>query len=310
MKKFYTILAAAAMMASSASAQSLYFKGSGEGLSWDVANDLEVTLQDGKYTVTINNLTSFKVSAVSSAATVTTEDGNTLEGWDAFNSKALYAPGCGSTANLGTPLATEFNSGPNNNVPFIGDYTIVVSEDLSTMTLTTTTPIPTDFTKVYLRGDMNNWLNDASEETLAMWQMTTDDGVKYWFECTDETMIPAGTGFKIADINWATINYGLGDEVFAFEDPFLWIYNSDNSIMAEDYTGTILLNLIGGVGEPAEVTVFPGTNPDGPFSSIEDITVDANAPVEYFNIHGVRVANPENGIYIVRQGAKVSKIVK
>lgn len=34
-----------------------------------------------------------------------------------------------------------------------------------------------------------------------------------------------------------------------------------------------------------------------------------NAPVEYFNMQGVRVANPENGIFIVRQGDKVSKQV-
>lgn len=32
-----------------------------------------------------------------------------------------------------------------------------------------------------------------------------------------------------------------------------------------------------------------------------------NAPVEYFNLQGVRVANPENGLFIVRQGDKVSK---
>ena len=34
-----------------------------------------------------------------------------------------------------------------------------------------------------------------------------------------------------------------------------------------------------------------------------------NAPVEYFNMQGVRVSNPENGIYIKRQGTKVSKVV-
>ena len=38
---------------------------------------------------------------------------------------------------------------------------------------------------------------------------------------------------------------------------------------------------------------------------------DENAPVEYYNLQGVRVLNPENGLYIVKQGKKVSKqIVK
>ena len=43
-------------------------------------------------------------------------------------------------------------------------------------------------------------------------------------------------------------------------------------------------------------------------SSIESVTVDENAPVEYFNLQGVRVANPESGLYIRRQGSKVSKV--
>ncbi len=43
-------------------------------------------------------------------------------------------------------------------------------------------------------------------------------------------------------------------------------------------------------------------------SAVTDITVDANAPVEYYNFQGIRVANPENGVYIRRQGNKVSKV--
>ena len=41
-------------------------------------------------------------------------------------------------------------------------------------------------------------------------------------------------------------------------------------------------------------------------SGVDNIAAD-NAPAEYFNLQGVRVANPENGLYIVRQGGKVSK---
>lgn len=44
-------------------------------------------------------------------------------------------------------------------------------------------------------------------------------------------------------------------------------------------------------------------------TGVEDVTVDENAPVEYYNLQGVRVANPENGIYIRRQGSKVGKVL-
>lgn len=43
-------------------------------------------------------------------------------------------------------------------------------------------------------------------------------------------------------------------------------------------------------------------------TGVESISVeDSTAPVEYFNLQGVKVENPENGLYIVRQGNKVSK---
>ena len=47
-------------------------------------------------------------------------------------------------------------------------------------------------------------------------------------------------------------------------------------------------------------------------SGINDIFVDDNndnAPVEYFNLQGIRVDNPENGLFIRRQGNKVEKII-
>jgi hypothetical protein len=43
-------------------------------------------------------------------------------------------------------------------------------------------------------------------------------------------------------------------------------------------------------------------------TSISDINVE-NGAVEYFNLQGVRVANPTNGIFVRRQGNKVSKVV-
>ncbi len=42
-------------------------------------------------------------------------------------------------------------------------------------------------------------------------------------------------------------------------------------------------------------------------SAVAEIAADENAPVEYFNLQGVRVNNPANGLYIVKQGNKVEK---
>lgn len=45
-------------------------------------------------------------------------------------------------------------------------------------------------------------------------------------------------------------------------------------------------------------------------SQSKGVEIEAeNAPVEYFNLQGVKVANPENGIFIRRCGSKVSKVI-
>lgn len=293
MKKLYA-LAAAALAVLGMNAQNLYFVGAGDGLAWEPGTPLEVALTNNAYTVTIDNLTSFKMSTVKGS-------------WDEFNAAGLGAEGIWDKANLGKPLALEHRE-DNQDVPWKGKYTIVVTGDLSTITITTTTPEPAegDYTKVYMRGGMNNWGNDGMcNET---WQFTTTDGIVYWFDCKGETMIPTGTEFKVADADWGAINYTAGDTVYPTGAPVIWLYNnSANSLMGMDYEGTIMLNLLNGPRKEAECTVFP-TIVEHPGSSVAEIAVEEAAP-EYFNLQGVRVAQPEAGLYIVRRGAKVEKIM-
>ena len=47
------------------------------------------------------------------------------------------------------------------------------------------------------------------------------------------------------------------------------------------------------------------------YAGIEDIVADVNSDkqIEYFNPNGVRVENPQNGIFIRRQGNKVEKVI-
>lgn len=55
---------------------------------------------------------------------------------------------------------------------------------------------------------------------------------------------------------------------------------------------------------------FAGTRSTSAIGGIESDVIDENAPVEYYNIQGVKVSgdNLAPGFYIVRQGKKVSKI--
>lgn len=60
------------------------------------------------------------------------------------------------------------------------------------------------------------------------------------------------------------------------------------------------------VGE-AEVLGLYFTNNDN--SGIEGVVAEDNAPAEYYNLQGIKVENPENGMYIRRQGGKATKVI-
>lgn len=59
-----------------------------------------------------------------------------------------------------------------------------------------------------------------------------------------------------------------------------------------------------------DITDYVETGNQGTLSAVEGIfSEDADAPVEYFSISGVKVANPQGGIFIRRQGGKAEKVV-
>lgn len=44
-------------------------------------------------------------------------------------------------------------------------------------------------------------------------------------------------------------------------------------------------------------------------SNVDEILINKDVPIEYFNLQGVKVTKPEKGIYIIKQGIKTTKIV-
>ena len=60
---------------------------------------------------------------------------------------------------------------------------------------------------------------------------------------------------------------------------------------------------------PAKSTLLAVFSDGDKLTSIDGINADANAPVEYYNLQGVKVENPEKGIFIKKQGSKTTKVV-
>ena len=85
----------------------------------------------------------------------------------------------------------------------------------------------------------------------------------------------------------------------SFSSGYVWTPNGDtNEFLLEN-------NAESGIVAFTYVKVVYSTTQTG----IDSINPDLDAPVEYFNLNGVRVSEPADGIFIRRQGSKVSKVV-
>lgn len=144
-----------------------------------------------------------------------------------------------------------------------------------------------------------------------------------------ETASPAMT--KVSDNEFTIDNVvltdsGDGNAYFAFASELgTWdIVNSNRYVPESDATRNVTVNM------PTEFKYYEGSGSDswiiaaGTYSfsmnfSTNMLTVtneagvtsilDENAPVEYYNLQGVKVTNPEKGMYIIKQGKKTAKVI-
>ncbi|MBP2690697.1 MAG: hypothetical protein J6B44_02595 [Muribaculaceae bacterium] len=111
---------------------------------------------------------------------------------------------------------------------------------------------------------------------------------------------------------WVCAMQGIGNDGYTTADFKVGKLN-ESTIAAAPVADAVTFDINDKVGVYASVAGEGVTYAqyDNEFSSgIYDIIADdENAPVEYFNIQGIRVDNPDNGIYIRRQGSKVSKVL-
>lgn len=91
------------------------------------------------------------------------------------------------------------------------------------------------------------------------------------------------------------------------ENPYTYTMTVPDGVKAENLNGIVYLTdkTTGQIMNAATVKA-------GKFglSAVKDISRDdATAPVEYFNLQGVKVDNPSNGLYIRRQGTQTTKVI-
>ncbi|MBQ7854772.1 MAG: SusF/SusE family outer membrane protein [Muribaculaceae bacterium] len=150
--------------------------------------------------------------------------------------------------------------------------------------------------ELYMVGHDNGW-DPANPAVIAM----TEEAGVYEANLTFDN-----TEFKFSEAKgtWDEFNAKAicidGDKTVELNTPTALYKYADTNCKAnvekgKTYTVTIDLN-------NNTITIKEA-------SGVEGIETEENAPAVYYNLQGVKVANPENGVYIKVQGNKASKVL-
>ncbi len=123
-------------------------------------------------------------------------------------------------------------------------------------------------------------------------------------------------GMALGDIVVTDVAVSVDGNVASYTGQVQGMELMDGMIKADvDVNGTIngageasfLINVMW-EGVPV-VCTFNGTGKPAPGTSAVNVNVADDAETEFYNLNGMRVLNPANGVFIKRQGNKVTKVV-
>lgn len=243
------------------------------------ANGVLTKNADGKYETTIEKLTTgFKI--------VDIENNN----WEV----QYGAPSSNDMVEIGKTFSLKAKNGDAepSNIEFANYVTEIqnakVVFDLEAKTLTVTGNPVSDL-KLYISGSMTNWIEPGKDGSIAM----TENGGIYSatvnFTTNDE--------FKVLGKGWSP-QFGVPTDntpALSPENLTMTLAKSEKNItvsMTGQYVVSFNLSTF-------ELKLTSATG-------ISQTTIKAEVP-EYYTLHGVKVASPSHGIYIVKRGTAVTK---
>lgn len=252
----------------------IYIVGSGDGMTWNPKEATVVEKKDGMYTFTLTNVSDFRISYNDASGA---ED----DGWNTFNEGSI-----GAVPYFGQYVET--NSGTNNISVMGGNFTVEMTDDMLAMCVTCN-----EFTydNIYLVGGETGW---GFEDN---YKMTHMEGTKFYINLNN---FPANSGFKLANGGWGTPNYGITEAVEAGKGYNL-VETNDEIRFKDAFTGSIVLEILGPQNAYA---VFSAEQ----VGMIESVAASEGAK-EYYNLQGIRIADPQNGLFI-EKSATGSKLIR
>lgn len=176
-------------------------------------------------------------------------------------------------------------------------------------------------------NDLNKWQDNKDPELVNL-RVDGENTNSYFVYATPNITHAFGTD-NMGTVWNSVYKYELGDDLHAAGN-LKPVDNVDNDaadrakelMHTPDYANIYLsagphiikVQAMGGQSSFDEMMIKAHSEANTP-TGIEAIgadgfdVLDADAPVEYYNLQGVKVVNPQGGIFIRKQGTKVSKVV-
>ena len=228
--------------------------------------------------------------------------------WDQFNAKGMCSSN-DATIKIGVPGSLYLQYCGNIPIEATGTYDLTIDLVNKTMLLEGSSAATTLPDVLFLCGNLvdANW--DPSFDG-AILDPTDEEGVYF---ASEIELAPEGTNthcyfsFNTTTGSWDDVNkaarFGAAssDELISAGQTATVTNGGSNpnawQILPGIYNFTVNLK---------EMTLLVEAVATG----IESIEADENAPAVYYNLQGIEVANPSEGIFIKVQGNKVTKVVK
>lgn len=277
-----------AVVALGASAQNLYIFGSFNG--WNPQESIEMWNDNGVYTI---EDIEFGAGGNFAVSTVQSSD------WDAVNAARYGFSQDNAIATEGKAMKIVKGTGAMQ-VPAAGVYNIYVNLSAMTVTVKKAGEVVVNVPdELYCFGTLSvgTW---APEKSVKL----TKDGNTFSGQVT---FVDSGDGYayfalsSVQSTDWTTVNANrlaptAGEVAFNIDQAVE--FGKGEAAFKVKAEGTYYVNV-----DYDAMTVAVSNYPTG----VEGIEADENTPAVYYNLQGVEVANPQNGLYIVKQGNKVSK---
>lgn len=209
---------------------------------------------------------------------------------------------------LGTAYTVAIGDGTGNinfaDYEGVNNPKVVYDPTAKTVTVTGEGVSPEGPVVLYVRGEMNSWATTD--------EMTQDPDNENIYVYAFDTVVGSDAKFKIADANWGKYNFGAPTEeegnieVYSDKPAELELADNGEDIVVTNWVAgpmIITFNL-----ETKELLVEGSDQPKFETGAIHSLGSDASE-VEYYNLQGVKVVNPDKGIYIIRKGNTTSKAV-